>query len=257
MPNLLKSCQEFFFTDNLYNVLGVSKEATTKEIKKGYHKKSLAFHPDRVSNDSKLIATKKFQVLSQVYSILSDEACRAAYNETGIIDEESVDEERDWEQYWRLLFPKITSKDIQEFAEKYRGSEEEKEDLKNVYLTSEGDMNTVMNTMMCSTFQDEGRYAQILNQLIEDGKVPNYDAFSKESKKKKNLRIKKALSEAKEAEQEAKKLKLDDSEDSLIAAIRQSSRARQAENFLQHLEDKYSDGGSAAKPRKGVRKSKR
>ena len=32
-----------------------------------------------------------------------------------------MDQDKDWEQYWRLLFPKITQKDIEEFADKYRG----------------------------------------------------------------------------------------------------------------------------------------
>ena len=40
----------------------------------------------------------------------------------GEVDEEaSVDQDRDWTEYWRLLFPKVTAKDIEEFGEKYRG----------------------------------------------------------------------------------------------------------------------------------------
>lgn len=52
-------------------------------VKKGYYKKSLAYHPDRVSGTDKDVATKKFQVLSQVYNILSDDGRRAEYDETG------------------------------------------------------------------------------------------------------------------------------------------------------------------------------
>ena len=40
----------------------------------------------------------------------------------GEVDEEmSVDQDKDWTEYWRLLFPKVTAKDIEDFAEKYRG----------------------------------------------------------------------------------------------------------------------------------------
>lgn len=53
-------------------------------MKKGYHKVSLRVHPDRVSPKEKEEATKKFQALGRVYSILSDENKRGVYDETGI-----------------------------------------------------------------------------------------------------------------------------------------------------------------------------
>ena len=52
-------------------------------VKKGYHKVSLKVHPDRVSAKDKEEATKKFQILGRVYSILSDENKRGVYDETG------------------------------------------------------------------------------------------------------------------------------------------------------------------------------
>ena len=52
-------------------------------MKRGYHKLSLKVHPDRVSAEEKDEATKKFQALGQVYSILSDKDKRAVYDETG------------------------------------------------------------------------------------------------------------------------------------------------------------------------------
>ena len=46
--------------------------------------------------------------MSAVYKILSDESKRSLYDETGEIDEESDgilnDPDRDWVDYWRLLF---------------------------------------------------------------------------------------------------------------------------------------------------------
>ena len=59
-----------------------------------------------------------------------------------------------------------------------------------------------------------------------------------------------AEGEAAEAEEEAKKLKMDDSEASLMALIqkRNNSRAEQADSFFAQLEAKY------AKPQKGKKK---
>ena len=53
-------------------------------------------------------------------------------------------QERDWNDYWRLLFPKITVEDINSFAQKYKNSDEEAEDLKKAYLQHEGDMDKIM-----------------------------------------------------------------------------------------------------------------
>ncbi|GFR97537.1 DnaJ homolog subfamily C member 9 [Elysia marginata] len=262
MPSILQRCKEVFHTDNLYEVIGVEKDATQKELKKGYHRKSLAFHPDRVSSEDKEVATRKFQLLSQVYSILTDDDRRREYDDTGEVDEESSgDLDRDWTQYWRLLFPKVTAKDIEEFAEKYRGSEEELGDLKKAYVSSEGDMETILDTVLCCTHEDEERFAELLRDLVSTGELPDFDNFSKENKKKKAARIKKSKQEAAEAEEAAKKLKLGDDHSSLVAAIaqRQTSRARQADDFLSQLEAKYcgGTGSGAGGGKKSGKKSKR
>ena len=55
----------------------------TIPVKKGYHKTSLAVHPDRVGPSEKEVATKKFQTLGKIYTILSDKDKRAVYDETG------------------------------------------------------------------------------------------------------------------------------------------------------------------------------
>lgn len=57
---LLERCQELFKTSNLYEVLGINKEATETEIRRSYYKVSLKVHPDRAPEDP--LATEKFQV---------------------------------------------------------------------------------------------------------------------------------------------------------------------------------------------------
>ncbi len=108
MPGVRSTLRELLGTDDLYEALGVKKEASKEQLKRGYHKKSLLFHPDRVhegGQEAKDEATKKFQVLSAVYKVLSDDEKRAVYDETGEVDDEDVlDENKDWDQYWRLLF---------------------------------------------------------------------------------------------------------------------------------------------------------
>ena len=52
-------------------------------VKKAYYKLSLKVHPDKVSDDEKEQATEKFQLLSKLYQILSDEKKRKVYDKTG------------------------------------------------------------------------------------------------------------------------------------------------------------------------------
>lgn len=44
-----------------------------------------------------------------MYAVLSDKEQRAVYDEQGVVDDESdsLNQERNWEEHWRRLFPKV------------------------------------------------------------------------------------------------------------------------------------------------------
>jgi DnaJ homolog subfamily C member 3 len=64
-----------------YKILGVSRRATAKEIKKAYREQALKWHPDKhKSEEEKEKAEKIFQDVAQAYEILSDDQKRAAYD---------------------------------------------------------------------------------------------------------------------------------------------------------------------------------
>ena len=64
-----------------YEVLGVSKSADAKEIKKAYRKIAMQYHPDRNPDDK--AAEEKFKEAAEAYEILSDEQKRARYDRFG------------------------------------------------------------------------------------------------------------------------------------------------------------------------------
>ncbi len=60
---------------DLYDVIGVPKNASQEEIKKAYRKLALKFHPDRNPDDKD--AEKKFKEAAEAYAVLSDEQQRS------------------------------------------------------------------------------------------------------------------------------------------------------------------------------------
>lgn len=64
--------------ENYYDILGVSKNITTEELKKVYRKLAKKYHPD--ANVGNVKAEEMFKKISKAYEILSDETSRAKYD---------------------------------------------------------------------------------------------------------------------------------------------------------------------------------
>lgn len=63
-----------------YELLGISKGATSQEIKKAYRKLAKELHPD---HNKSADAEQKFKEVSEAYEVLSDETKRKAYDQFG------------------------------------------------------------------------------------------------------------------------------------------------------------------------------
>ncbi|MCJ1361473.1 hypothetical protein MMC16_000573 [Acarospora aff. strigata] len=66
----------------LYDSLSIKPDATQDEIKKGYRKAALKWHPDK--NKDNPNAAEKFKEVSQAYEILSDPEKRKVYDQYGL-----------------------------------------------------------------------------------------------------------------------------------------------------------------------------
>ena len=64
-----------------YEVLGVSRDATEKEVKKAYKRLAMKYHPDRTKGDEAL--EEKFKEVKEAYEILNDPNKKAAFDQYG------------------------------------------------------------------------------------------------------------------------------------------------------------------------------
>ncbi|CAD5226704.1 unnamed protein product [Bursaphelenchus xylophilus] len=67
---------------DLYEILGVRKEATDEQIKKAYRKLALQYHPDK-NRDGDPEKTEKFKEVNHANSILSNPSKRKVYDQYG------------------------------------------------------------------------------------------------------------------------------------------------------------------------------
>ena len=60
-----------------YDVLGVSKNSTPEQIKAGYRKRAVKYHPDKNKGDK--ASEEKFKEASEAYHILSNQERKQNY----------------------------------------------------------------------------------------------------------------------------------------------------------------------------------
>ena len=76
--NLVDEEEKDVDTQQLYDVLGVSKDATETDIKKAFRKLTLQHHPDKGGDES------KFKEINAAYEVLSNQEKRSLYDKYGL-----------------------------------------------------------------------------------------------------------------------------------------------------------------------------
>lgn len=93
-----------------YRILGVRRNASSKEIKAAFYHLSLIFHPDMQPKKTKMnransynaaISLEEYQRISAAYSVLSDSEKRKAYDRKRAASLTAFDKWRDEFEEWR------------------------------------------------------------------------------------------------------------------------------------------------------------
>jgi DnaJ family protein C protein 9 len=229
--HLLKQIQEEFQTSDLYQVLGLQKGTDITSINQAYRKLALKYHPDRVNGNA-----KKFQALSAVHSILSDENKRKEYDETGNLDNEDYAADFDsWYEYYRRLFPAITVSDIETYLSKYRNSTEESTDVIELYKRFNGDLSKIIEFVIGS--DDENaiqRICSIIDQAIQTKQISLTKIYEKT--KSKLLKIASSLSSSSSKAASKRKPKMTD-----ITNLEERIMLNKKNRSMSNLFSKYDD----------------
>lgn len=142
-----------------YRVLGVTRKATSAEIRSAYRKMALTMHPDR--NPTKALA-EKFKEISQAYSVLSDERQREIYDR-------DTTREKPRPEVWRSRTTEWAARPVFPFG-----------DTPTVYATTPlagaFELGRVYNVVMPQGYPDRGKIVYV--QMGQFGKVPGVQQFT-------------------------------------------------------------------------------
>lgn len=248
---------------SIYDVLGVSSEATQAEIRKAYHRMALKLHPDKQAsrglNEKELEEAKvKFQTLQKIFSILSDPEKRKVYDETGSMEDSEDLAGEKFDQlykYYRTVFRKVTEDDISAFEKSYRGSAEEEKDLLAFFERFEGDMDRVFAWLCCSRPKvDSHRFMKVIDEKVKGKEVKSYNKYKKWAKK---VASRPAPKDPLAPKQKAIKKKSGGAKDEgmnrLILQIQSKQKGRM-ESLFANLEEKYGDAGNKNKKKQKKKK---
>lgn len=78
--NILLISEFILAKRDYYDILGVPRDATERQIKKAFHKLALKYHPDRNKGPD---AEAKFREIAEAYETLSDDKRRREYDQFG------------------------------------------------------------------------------------------------------------------------------------------------------------------------------
>ncbi|PWY74435.1 DnaJ-domain-containing protein [Aspergillus heteromorphus CBS 117.55] len=262
---------------DLYDILGVSEDATPDQIKTAYRKLALKHHPDKAPAKLKDEANRTFQQIAFAYAILSDERRRRRFDLTGSTAEAvEADDDFDWMDFYREQFSSaIDTNALDKLKQEYQGSEDEVKDILAAYENFRGDMDKIYDSVMLSNvIDDDARFRAIIDTAIAEDRIKEYKKYVEEPEKKRQLRLKRAQREAEEAEELGKEIEekkaagkgkgnkggngkkkgAGDLND--LAALIQQRQTSRAASFFDRLEEKYNvDAGQDKATGKGKKRA--
>lgn len=238
---------------NLYKVLNVDVNVDKAGLRKAYYKAALKFHPDKNPGET---AARKFQGLTAIYQLLQNTETRKLYDETGELmddDEEELSGENPWKDYFDRIFGRVTVDGINEFAQKYKCSDEERKDVIAQYEKCSGNLIKMLEFVMLSNERDALRWVEdYLNPAIADQTIADYSKTMEKSIKKLKAKIEKEDKQKREEEERTESEGSEDEKSMKTTATKKPTRKRKQEkkednmsSLIARIQKKRGGGGGA------------
>lgn len=136
---------------DMYEVLGVPRDAGETDIRQAYLRLIRRLHPDR--NDS-ATAQDEFGRVREAYLTLVDAEKRREYDATGTVSVKVVR---------APTYASVCNEmDIVRYKRQYRFSEEEKADVARWHAAFGGDMDLVLKYVPFATAKDKSRFVRMV-----------------------------------------------------------------------------------------------
>ena len=144
---------------DLYMILGVSRNSSIEEIRRGFKKLAAKWHPDKnnQTEEKKIFAEKKFKEINSAYTILIDPYKREIYDKTG--KDENIEQKYKPEE--KSVFDEIE-------LEKLKESENAEKTFKYTIRRSDIDVNGHMHNTNYLSLAYEALPEDIYNNTIFD-----------------------------------------------------------------------------------------
>jgi DnaJ family protein C protein 9 len=196
--------------------------------------------------------TKHAHTNAHTYHLLTHSLTCCVFSQGDVDDIEEISEEFEfWYNYYRSLFPKVTTQQIDEFSAKYKNSEEECNDIIENYNKFNGSMTDIMENVMLAEEEDEARISGIIDAAISSSKLKSTPLYTKYKKSnKKNIKKRKDIDLGDENEDDSNHAAAGPSLAALIL-----NKPSNAKNAFDDIFAKYGGGGSdSGKGKKGKAK---
>lgn len=221
MSSVVKQAFGTLDLDLYLDVLQVSKDCSPAKLRKAYYQQALKYHPDKNLSED---ATLKFQAISWVYDLLKNPERRADYDETGHVprdDELDVGDEDGstaWKDYFDTIFGKLSTDDIDQFAMKYKMSEEEEQDVLKHYEKYKGNLVKMLEYVMLSEERDVPRWVEdYIQPALSAGKIKSYTDTMNKTLKTIQKRLEKQKDEDEPVQEQTDETETEESDEDTVA----------------------------------------
>lgn len=142
------------------------------------------------------------------------------------------------------MHPEISKDDVRSFADRYRNSPDEQQDLEGYYNDRDGDVTHILEEIMCSHNEDVPRFIAFFDKQIAEGKLTNTKKYIKSKGAIKLLPDEKVEAKQEKNRIKAEKAKANDKKmaGGSMADLEKmilSKRENNFNGFLNYMTDKY------------------